>query len=91
MVVKIMVPFGCPKYQVPYSNRGPTRDHNFDNHPHDTPDSRNAQEAHLVCGIPAVGTHALHDFFGGIPIFHWYTQVLHFAVLTVFLSVAAAV
>ena len=29
-----MVIFGCPKYEVPYYNRDPKRDHNFDNHPH---------------------------------------------------------
>ena len=26
--------FGYPKYQVPYYNRDPKRDHNFDNHPY---------------------------------------------------------
>ena len=26
--------FGHPKYQVPYHNRDPKRDHNFDNHPY---------------------------------------------------------
>ena len=26
--------FGYPKYEVPYFNRDPKRDHNFDNHPH---------------------------------------------------------
>ena len=25
--------FGYPKYEVPYYNRDPKRDHNFDNHP----------------------------------------------------------
>ena len=34
MVVKIMVPFGYPKYSVPHYNRDPRRDHNFDNHPY---------------------------------------------------------
>ena len=32
-VVKIMVPFGYPTYVVPYYNRDPKMDHNFDNHP----------------------------------------------------------
>ena len=26
--------FGYPKYQVPYYNRDPKRDHNFYNHPY---------------------------------------------------------
>ena len=26
--------FGYPKYKVPFYNRDPKRDHNFDNHPH---------------------------------------------------------
>ena len=29
-----MVPFWVPKYEVPYYNRDPKRDHNFDNHPY---------------------------------------------------------
>ena len=33
VVVKLMVPFGNPKYSVPYYNRDPKRDHNLDNHP----------------------------------------------------------
>ena len=33
VAVKIMVPVGYPKYYVPYYNRDPKRDHNFDNHP----------------------------------------------------------
>ena len=34
VVVKIMVPFlGYPKYYVPYYNRDPKRDHNFDKPP----------------------------------------------------------
>ena len=61
---------------MPYYSRDPKRD---------------AQEAHLVWGIPAVDAHALHGSFGGVPVFEWYTQVLQFLVLTVFLSVAAAV
>ena len=28
---------GYPKYQVPYYNGDPNRDHNFDNHPYETP------------------------------------------------------
>ena len=34
VVVKIMAPFGYPKYQVQYDNKDPKRDHNFDNHPY---------------------------------------------------------
>ena len=30
----MMVPFGYPKYLVPYYNRDPKRDHDFDNHPY---------------------------------------------------------
>ena len=26
--------FGYPRYEVPYYNRDPKRDHNFDNHPY---------------------------------------------------------
>ena len=26
--------FGYPKYEVPYYDRDPKRDHNFENHPH---------------------------------------------------------
>ena len=29
--------FGYPKYEVPYYNRDPKRDHNFDNRPCDSP------------------------------------------------------
>ena len=29
--------FGYPKYQGPYYNRGPKKDHNFDNHPYGHP------------------------------------------------------
>ena len=33
VIVKIMVPFWVPSiYLVPYCNRDPKRDHNFDNH-----------------------------------------------------------
>ena len=35
MVVKIMSLFGYLKYLVPYCNRDPKRDHNFDNHPYE--------------------------------------------------------
>ena len=34
MVVKIMVPFHYPKYQVPCYNRDPKKDQNLDNSPH---------------------------------------------------------
>ena len=31
---KLWPPFGYPKYSVPYYNRDPKRDHDFDNHPY---------------------------------------------------------
>ena len=34
MVVNITVPFGYPKYQVPYYNKDPKGDHNLNNHPY---------------------------------------------------------
>ena len=33
VVVKIMVPFWVPKYEVPYYNGDPKRGHNFENYP----------------------------------------------------------
>ena len=40
--VKILIALGYPKDSVPYDNRNPERDHDFDNHPHgrDSLDSR---------------------------------------------------
>ena len=62
--------FGYPKYQVPYYNRDPKRDHNFDNHPNiHTPLSlqrRHAQDLPLkakgwVFLIPTTWKHEIHS------------------------------
>ena len=36
-------PFGYPKYEVPYYNRDPKKDHNFDNHPFGVVESQGLQ------------------------------------------------
>ena len=44
---------GYPKYSVPYYNKDPKRDPNFDNHPYsEPPESWNMDLGRLVLGSP---------------------------------------